>query len=1099
MISILIRLVMFVFLSTFNPKFRHFYAMKVLRKLFYITFLFILTLSVSAQQPDWENHHILQINREPARSAFVGFEKKSGDRQLILNGLWKFHWSPTPDGRIADFYSDGFDDTGWKNFPVPANWEVNGYGTPLYISSGYSFKIDPPKVTSTPPEKYTAFKERNPVGQYRRTFVLPDVWKSNGQVFLRFDGVQSAFYVWVNGQKVGYSQGSMEPSEFNVTQYLKQGENQIAVEVYKYCDGSYLEDQDMWRLGGIHRNVTLFFTPQIRIADVTIRTIPDKNYQNFTLEIDPELTVFGSETGKGYKVRAVLENQVNVTASAEDILNLNYNAALMNEWNPQRGPRKTGRLKAEVQLPLKWTAETPNLYTLLITLEDSTGKAVENIRQKIGFRAVEIKNGEFLVNGKPVRFRGVNRHEHDPVLGKVMTEELMLKDILLMKQCNINAVRTCHYPNVTRWYELCDSLGLYVMDEADIEEHGLRGKLASDPDWALAFMDRAIRMAERDKNHPSVVMWSMGNEAGYGPNFAAISAWLKDFDPARPIHYEGAQGLNGESDPNSVDVISRFYPRVQQEYLNPGIAENSAVERAENARWERLLDIANRTNDNRPVLTSEYAHVMGNSLGNLQEYWDEIYTNRRMLGGFIWEWADEGLYKTLPNGKVQVSYGGDFGDYPNLKAFCIKGIVTSEREITPKFQEVKKVYQPIGIKKVDGQIQIINRHSHSDLSQYNCFYNFSVDGNPTKKMELLIPETQPGDTTFIAMPVLSSFIIKPENNVQFNIAFVLKENNSWAKKGWGVAIEQFEIQQGKLPETTPQSNSKLVSKVVNGNIMVSTTGFAAVWNSNGALTSLKYKGKEILATAVGFEIQPVVQAFRAPTDNDKGFGNWLAKDWKTQKLDSPKVKVNFVQHSIRQDGAFQLDVYKTNTYKSGKIHTKFTYLVTASGTVDLLVNFKKEGTLPDLPRLGIALALNSELENYSWYGKGPWENYPDRKSSALIGFWKSTVTEQLFPYPRPQETGNHEDIRFLTLTNTKKQGIKVQALENPFSASALHYSVSDLTNESHNSHLVPRNETILSIDAAVMGLGNSSCGPGVLKKYTLDKQEYNLKIRMTSP
>jgi beta-galactosidase len=1071
--------------------------MKVLRNLLQV-FLMLSIFPVVAQQPDWENQHVLQINREPARAAFIGYKSIPGDRQMSLNGQWKFHWSPTPEGRITGFFTTAFNDQGWKTFSVPANWEVNGYGTPLYVSSGYSFKINPPRVTTTPPEKYTAYIERNPVGQYRRSFVLPEEWKQNGQVFLRFDGVQSAFYVWVNGQKVGYSQGSMEPSEFNVTRFLKSGGNQIAVEVYKYSDGSYLEDQDMWRLGGIHRDVTLFFTPSIRITDIAIKTLADKEYRDFTLEVDPELAVFGNENGKGYRVRAVIENLVNVTTSAEDILNLNYRAALMNEWNPQRGPRKTGKLKALVQQPKKWTAETPDLYTLIVSLEDSTGRVIERVRQRIGFRVVEISNGEFLINGKPVRFRGVNRHEHDPALGKVMTEALMLKDILLMKQCNINAVRTCHYPNVSRWYELCDSLGLYVMDEADIEEHGLRGKLASDPDWAQAFMDRAIRMAERDKNYPSVVMWSMGNEAGYGPNFAAISAWLKDFDPTRPIHYEGAQGLNGEPDPFTVDVISRFYPRVQQEYLNPGTDPNSDAERPENARWERLLSIAQRKDDHRPVLTSEYAHAMGNSLGNLQEYWDEIYSNRRMLGGFIWEWADEGLYKKLPNGKIQVAYGGDFGDYPNLKAFCIKGIVTSDRKITPKFEEVKKVYQPIYIKMRDGQLQIINHQSHSDLSQYNCFYNFSIDGHTTKKEELLIPETQPGDTTFITMPVLPSSIIKPENDVRFNIAFVLKENNAWAKKGWGVAIEQFEIQQGKLPETTLKSNVKPICKVIDGNIMFNANGFSAAWNNNGSITSFKYKGKEILASASGFETQPVVQAYRAPTDNDKGFGNWIAKDWKLQGLDSPKVTVDSVRHTSRKDGALVLNVYKTNQYKDGKVYAHFTYIVTAQGTMDLQINFREEGTLPDLPRLGIAWALNPELENYSWYGKGPWENYPDRKNSSLIGLWKSTVAEQLFPYPRPQETGNHEDIRFLTLTNNKKQGIKITALENTFSASAIHYAASDLANEAHNCNLVPRKEIILSIDAAVMGLGNSSCGPGVLKKYTLDKKEYDLKIRITA-
>jgi beta-galactosidase len=1065
----------------------------------FIQLLYLLSISLFgfAQQPDWENQHILQINREPARAAFFSYKNTVGDSQLSLNGTWKFRWSPTPEGRIFDFYKQDFNDTNWKSFSVPANWEVNGYGTPIYVSSGYSFKIDPPRVTSTPPEKYTTFKERNPVGQYRRSFTLPGDWESSGQVFLRFDGVQSAFYVWINGQRLGYSQGSMEPSEFNVTKFLKAGENQIAIEVYKYCDGSYLEDQDMWRFGGIHRDITLFHTPYIRISDLNIRTLLDKNYENATLEIDPELSAFVNQTAKGYKVRAVIENLINVTADAASILNLDNKAALMNEWNPQRGPRKTGRIKAEIKNPLKWTAETPNLYTLYISLEDSTGKVIERICQRIGFRSVEIKNGQMLVNGKPVRLRGVNRHEHDPKLGKVMTEALMLKDILLMKQANINAVRTCHYPNVTRWYELCDSLGLYVMDEADIEEHGLRGKLASDPDWIQSFLDRTIRMAERDKNHTSIVMWSMGNEAGYGPNFAACSAWLKDFDPTRPIHYEGAQGLNGEPDPTTVDVISRFYTRVQQEYLNPGIDENSSMERPENARWERLLDIAQRTNDNRPVMTSEYAHVMGNAGGNLQEYWDEMYSNKRMLGGFIWEWADEGIFKTLPNGKTQVSYGGDFGDFPNLKTFCIKGVVTSNRQTTPKYEEVKKVYQPIAIKLVNGELQIINRQHHSDLSLYKCVWTITNYGKIKYKGEIQLTNLQPGDTAMLVSP--DSMAVVPDIDLVTNYQFVLKKDCDWAKADYVVASEQFPFNDKKLPLKEIQNKGKLNLSEVNESLTVNGKGFSINWNTkSGNLTSLIYKGKEMLAShAKGFGLQPVIQAFRAPTDNDKGFGNWLAKDWKLQGLDSAKVSIDSVHHFIRNDGALVVEVQKTNQYKNGKVKTKLIYTVTSNGEIDLECRFNPIENLPELPRLGIALALNSELENFSWYGEGPWENYPDRKSASTVGLWKSTVTEQYFPYPRPQETGNHEDIRFLTLKNAKNQGIKVQAVGKTFSASAIHFAANDLTNETHECNLIPRKEVILSIDCAVLGLGNSSCGPGVLKKYAIEKKEHKLQIRIS--
>ena len=1071
--------------------------MKVLLVSFIIVIDTIL-FSICAQAKDWENQHVLHINREPARAAYYSYKNKTADCQLSLNGFWKFNWSPTPEGRISDFFSTNFIDTDWKNFPVPANWEVNGYGTPIYVSSGYPFKIDPPRVTSTPKETYTTFKERNPVGQYRRKFSLPSAWMLNSQVFIRFDGVQSAFYVWINGQRVGYSEGSMEPSEFNLTKYLKTGDNQIAVEVYKYCDGSYLEDQDMWRFGGIHRDVTLYHTPDIRISDLHIRTILDKSYENVVLEIDPEISVFGNQNSKGYKVRAVIENLINVTADAASILNPDNNSALMNEWNPQRGSRKTGRIKAEIKNPLKWTAETPNLYTLLITLEDSTGNVYEHIRQRIGFRSVEITNGQMLVNGKAVRLRGVNRHEHDPELGKVMTEALMLKDILLMKQTNINAVRTCHYPNVTRWYELCDSLGMYVMDEADIEEHGLRGKLASDPDWAMVFLDRLIRMAERDKNHASIVMWSLGNEAGYGPNFAACSAWLKDFDPTRPIHYEGAQGLNGAPDPLTVDVISRFYTRVQDEYLNPGIAENSNVERPENARWERLLDIAQRTNDNRPVMTSEYAHVMGNACGNLQDYWNEMYSNKRMLGGFIWEWADEGIFKTLPNGKTQVSYGGDFGDFPNLKSFCIKGVVTSERQTTPKYEEVKKVYQPIDIKRVNGNLRVINRQHHTDLSAYKCNWTITRYGQIKYKGELNIPDLNPGDTVFITSP--DSMAVLPTGDFQLNIYFSLKNETTWAKAGHIIAYEQFNIQTGKPVVKNISNKGKLSVKLENECLIAYGKSFSASWNyKTGSLTSLVYNGREMLANnALYFENQPIVQAFRAPTDNDKGFGNWLAKDWKLQRLDSPKVSVDSVHHFIRKDGALVVEIQKTNLYKSGNVETKLIYTVAANGEIDLECRFNPTGNLPEIPRLGISLAIKGDYQNFSWYGRGPHENYPDRKTSALMGFWNGKVREQAFKHPRPQDTGNKEDIHYLSLADSKKQGIKVTAVDKTFSASALNYSANDLANETHECNLIPRKEVILSIDCAVLGLGNSSCGPGVLKKFAIEKKEHVLKIRITA-
>lgn len=1077
-------------------------------KIYTLLFGLLLPIQPSAQTVhDWENHHVLQINREPARAAFTPFHAQKGDCSICLDGTWKFRWTPVPDERIVEFYQTDFNDKDWVDFPVPANWEVNGYGTPIYVSAGYPFKIDPPRVMGEPKVDYTTYKERNPVGQYRRSFQLPAGWEARGQTFLRFEGVMSAFYVWINGERVGYSQGSMEPSEFNITNYLHAGENQIALEVYRYSDGSYLEDQDFWRFGGIHRSIHLLHTPDIRIRDYAVRTLPvSTDYQDFILQIDPQFSVYRGMTGKGTTLQGVLKDAsgreiATLKGDVEDILDLEHKAGRMNEWYPQRGPRKLGRMSATIKSPKRWTAETPYLYKLHLTLLTAEGEVIEQVEQSVGFRSVEIRNGQLLVNGAPVRFRGVNRHEHDPRTARVMSEERMLQDILLMKQANINAVRTSHYPNVSRWYELCDSLGLYVMDEADIEEHGLRGILASTPDWHAAFLDRAVRMAERDKNHPSIVMWSMGNESGYGPNFAAISAWLHDFDPTRPVHYEGAQGAGGEPDPKTVDVISRFYTRVKQEYLNPSIAEGEDKERAENARWERLLEIAERTNDNRPVMTSEYAHSMGNALGNFKEYWDEIYSNPRMLGGFIWDWVDQGIYKTLPDGRIMVAYGGDFGDKPNLKAFCFNGLLMSDRETTPKYWEVKKVYSPVELRVESGGLRVTNRNHHTDLSQYRCLWTLSIDGKQKDQGEITLPEVAPGESEMIPLPVSiagKKASAKATSDLRFTISFILKRDALWAKAGHEVAWEQFCIQEGALLSSKLENRGRLKVRADEEHLSISGSGFSIQWekNATGSLTSLTYHGKEMLAHPADFPLQPVTQAFRAPTDNDKSFGNWLAKDWSLHQMDNPRISLDSFKHEVREDGAVIVRVQTRNRYKEGAIVTTSLYTILSDGIIDLKTTFQPQGILPELPRLGIAFCLSSDYNTFIWQGRGPQDNYPDRKTSAAVGLWKGSVADQYVHYPRPQDSGNKEEVRLLMLTDRHGKGIRVDAVEDVFSASALHYTAQDLYKETHDCNLKPRSEIILSLDAAVLGLGNSSCGPGVLKKYAIDKKEHTLHIRI---
>ncbi|MDR3220041.1 MAG: DUF4981 domain-containing protein [Dysgonamonadaceae bacterium] len=1077
----------------------------------YITtiFLCLTVFSGYAQydKPDWENLSVLEINREAARSEFIPFagteQALSGIREnspwyLSLNGNWKFHWSSDPGSRPEDFYRIAYDDSQWKNIPVPGNWEMYGYGTPIYVSAGYPFRIDPPRVTGEPSIDYTAFKERNPVGSYRYSFDLPENWR-NRRVFIHFSGVQSAFYLWINGKKTGYSQGSMEPAEFDITPYIQKGKNQMAVEVYRWCDGSYLEDQDMWRTSGIHREVYLYATADVRIVDFAIRTVLENNYTDARLQIQPELKSYHGNKAEGWNIEAQLYTAENkplfenvLTQDAFPVLNATYKSNVLNDRTPQRGLPKFAWMDTLIRNPEKWTAETPNLYTLVLNLRNDKKEIVESVACKLGFRSVEIKDGQLLINGKPVRLRGVNRHEHDPATGRTIGYERMKQDIILMKQANINAVRTSHYPNNTQWYDLCDQYGLYVMDEADIEEHGLRGKLASEPAWHAAFMDRAVRMVERDKNHPSIIAWSMGNESGYGPNFAAVSAWIKAFDPTRFIHYEGAQ--SSPSDPASVDVISRFYPRTQDEYLNPNIPEGADRERAENLRWERLLSIAENPADKRPVLTSEYAHAMGNALGNLKEYWDEMYANKRMLGGFIWDWVDQGLYKTTKAGVRYLAYGGDFGDKPNLKAFCFNGIVFADRTTTPKYYEVKKVYQPVDVVPVSldahqTTVLITNRHHFLNLNEYDTRWTFICNGKILQQGSISGLDIPAGEQKEINI-FLNKFALDPNADYWLRISFRLKENQGWADKGHEIAFEQLKMNFGNYRPAV-QNPPPAFKQVIKSQDQIRLTGknFSAVYvHGKGSITSLQYVGKERLVSC------PVFQGFRAPTDNDKGFGNWLAKDWKENGLDSLERIIVSTEIIEETASVLKIKTVSENRAKYGKIIHECIYTIDGSGNIGIENRFTPQGVLPELPRLGVVMALSGDMEQMQWYGHGPYENYSDRKTSCPVDIYESTVAAQYVPYPHPQETGNKEGIRWLKLCDKKGKGLSFTCLSGQMSGSALHFTAADLNVATHAYQLHPREEIILSLDAIMLGLGNSSCGPGVLKKYAIEKKTYYLNF-----
>lgn len=1081
--------------------------MKALHFLCFLVWFFSAPAAWAA--PDWENEQVLHINTEPPRATFVPFatvaqalagNPTNSPFYLSLDGRWKFHWAPRPELRPANFFETNFDDSAWTNLTVPSNWQMHGFGTPIYLGSGYPFKIDPPRVTRAPPTNWTAFAARDPVGSYRRTFELPDTWRGR-RVFIHFDGVDSAFYLWVNGARIGFSEGSRTPAEFDLTDFVRPGTNQLAVEVYRWSDGSYLEDQDMWRMSGIFRPVYLYSTAAARIRDFAVRTDLDANYRDATLEIKPELAAEDVSLSN-WTVRAQLfdanGNPVftsELRHDAAEILNPDFSAKILDARTPQRGEPKFAWLEGRVKNPAKWTAETPNLYTLVLTLNDEKGNVIEADSCRLGFRKIEIRNGQFLINGRPVRLRGVNRHEIDPDTGHAVSLARMVQDITLMKQADINAVRTCHYPDDPRWYDLCDRFGLYVLDEANICTHGTRGFLANDPRWTGAFLDRAQRMAERDKNHPSVIIWSMGNESGYGPNFAAVSGWLHAFDPTRPVHYEGAQGAT--NDPPTVDIIGRFYPRLTNEaYAKPDDPWNQ--------RWDELLEIAERTNDDRPVLATEYAHAMGNAVGNLQDYWNEIYSNPRMLGGFIWEWCDQGLHRKLPDGRTVTAFGGDFGDVPNHGGFCIKGLVSAERKPFPKYWEVKKVYQPVTIEPVDLKpgkvvVRVTNRNSFLNLNAYQMrWWVTDSDGHEIQSGTLPPANCGPGKHVKIKVPVAK--IQKPKPGAEFwlRVSCRAQTNSLWAPAGFEVAWQQFQLDLKPAREAMVASGTGAlrVRAFTSGGDAVEIEGanFSATFSrAAGTLTSLKFGGRELLAT--NGLAGPVLQLFRAPTDNDKGFGKWLARDWREAGLS------NLVRHvesfSVRQTEANEVNISAmiSNRALSGGYVEKANWTVCGDGSVDMNDSFEPFGKLPLLPRTGVVMRLAPEFENVRWLGRGPWENYPDRKDGADMGVWQSTVTDQYVPYVRPQETGNKEDVRWLELMAADGGGMKISALKNPFSFSALHFTANDLASARHNYELRARREIILSLDAKMSGLGNSSCGPGVLARYAVSPAPYRLRLR----
>ena len=1020
--------------------------------------LMIHTLAFS-QPPDWENCAVIGTNKEPAHCTLMPFDTieqaKAGEiMQSVwhqsLNGKWKFRWSKDPDSRPADFYQVDYDVSGWDEIPVPSNWQMHGYGRPLYTNSTYPFRKDPPHVMGTPPEDYTNYSARNPVGSYRTAFIVPEKWDGR-KVFIHFDGVDSAFYLWINGQKVGYSEGSRTPAEFDLTHFLKPGENILAAEVYRYSDGSYLEDQDFWRLSGIFRDVYLFAAPMLHIRDFFARPQLNENYQDATLNLSVLVRNYGQNVERSAAIEAMLYDP---DGRQMDDIQMSWRHS-----NIEPEIDTMFLLEAPVDNPLKWTAEMPNLYRLVIALKDNDSKIIETVGCNIGFRKIEIKNDVLLVNGKYIYMKGVNRHEHHPDTGHYVSRESMIQDIKLMKQYNINTVRTCHYPDVPMWYDLCDQYGLYIIDEANIESHGMRyGKdsPAKRPEFYEAHMDRTISFVERDKNHPCVTFWSLGNEAGWGRNFIQTWKWIKERDPSRPTHYH-----RGET---YVDVVGPMYPSI-----------GSIIRHAE-------------SDDPRPLIMCEYSHAMGNSCGNISDYWIAIKEHRKLQGGSIWDWVDQGLRKTDPKtGKEFWAYGGDYGDKPNDDNFCINGLVQPDRKPNPHFYEVKKVYQNVSVRAVDlekGQFEIENEYVFINLKDLlEADWELTENGKVIHQQKLGQIDINPGEKQPIILS-LAKRKYDAEREYHAKINFRLANDQLWAPAGHLLAWEQFLVRPREVPvSASKQDGQKLNIKQNEQTITLSNDQFKAVFDkSKGTLISYEIDGKEML-------VSPLVPNFwRAPTDNDEG--NKMPERqgiWKTAGKDP---KVDSVEARQLSDGPAEVRVELSLNTGESKSEMVTIYRVYAGGQIHVDNKFTAGNDLPDLPRLGMQMTVPQSYDNLQWYGRGPQESYWDRLTGAAVGIYSEKVTEPAHMYVRPQEYANKTDVRWMTLTNADGHGIKVTGLPLLY-VSAWPWSLEDIESAAHPYELPQRDFITVNIDYKQMGVGgDNSWGAKIHDEYTLPAKEY---------
>lgn len=1034
-----------------------------------VAFCFLIGLSVGTMftrgaedPPDWENGWVIGRNKEEPHSTLVPYPdataaaRKLSPFEMSLNGTWKFNWVRKPNLRPMDFYRLDYDANAWQEIPVPSNVELLGYGTPIYSNATYPFSRIAPKVTVAPIDyTWTAYKDRDPVSSYRKEFTLPDAWNGR-RVFVVFDGVSSAFYLWIDGQMVGYSEDSRLPAEFDITKYVKYGSNLLAAQVYRWSDGSYLEDQDFWRMSGIFRNVTLVSRAPQFIRDYYFHPVLDKQYRDADLGIS--VTVRNT---------AGAAAPVTVEASLRDAAGREVFQTLTSKADVAAGGEQTIRLDRKVLNPRKWSAEDPNLYALMLTLRDARGNILEAIPAQVGFRSTEIRKGQLLVNGKPIYIKGVNRHEIDPDHGQYVPTETMIKDIKLMKQFNINAVRTSHYPNAPEWYALCDRYGIYVFDEANIESHGYNSwgeqRISTGEDFKQAHIERVRRMIERDKNHPSIIAFSLGNEAGIGANFAAAKQWAKDHYTEFPISYESTQSFHGD-----------FYSPM---YTPP----------------QNMIGDWMVYGKNRPMILIEYSHSMGNSDGNFQQYWDVIESHRQTQGGFIWDWVDQGIRKKAPDGREFWAFGGDFGDKPNDQNFVCNGVIGPDRKPHPGLFEVKKVYQNIKVAPVDlgsGKVNIRNKNFFVNLSRFNATWVLQENGKTIQRGTLARLNVAPRESIDVTIPIRKP-ALKPGAEYFLNVSFALPADTLWAPKGHVVAWDQFEMPykapaataHSSMPEVTFTQDTKMIQ--IKGN------GFSAsIGAQSGALESLLYKDREFITRS------PSPNFWRPPTDNDRG--NNMPERLDVWHNAGNERSVSSV--SAKQISPSEVQVAVESRILDGKASYKTVYTFYGDGAVEIENTFSPTGdakkSLPDMPRFGMQMGIPAAYQNVAWFGRGPQENYWDRNTGAAVGLYANTVDGMFTDYVEPTEYGNRTDVRWVTFSDKSGNGIRVSGMPLIY-FSAWPYETRELETKDHPYLMSRAKDITVNIDYKQMGVGgDDSWGALPHDEFRLWVQDYGYKFRV---